>query len=200
MSEEKTPSDQTVRQNGKIALGNKRGKDLSIKFSVALERSVQKANLVNREPAGRADFGFVERQFAAEMFRCPPVQSKSSPRRDVLPNFPHRPHPQADFFHRLARHRRLLALPRLNFAADRRPVASTADARRPLNEQNLVPSYDHGDDGIKHKINRLRSARPGHSSQSLGDSDEASHFLDVLFMTRRFVGFGFGIDAEWVNP
>src|SRR5262245_40984215 len=104
-------------------LGSERGKDLLlIKFPVAFERTVQTANLVNREPAGIAHFCCVECQFAADVLRHPPVQSKSSPRRNVLPNLSNRPHGQADFFHRLPRHRRLLSLSRLDFTADRRPM------------------------------------------------------------------------------
>jgi hypothetical protein len=145
------------RKKWEIALINERGKDLPIKFPVAFERAVHTANLINREPAGVAHFCCVERQFTADVLRDPPVQSKSSPRRNVLPNLPNRPHRQADFFHRLSRHRRFLTLSRLDFPTDRRPMPSTSNVRRPLNKQNLFPFCDHGDDGVKHEFDRFVS-------------------------------------------
>ena len=144
-----------IRNGQAIALGSDRGKDLPIKFPVAFERAVQTANLVNREPAGIAHFCCVECQFTAHVLRHPPVQSKSSPRRNVLPNLPNRPHRQADFFHRLPRHRSFLTLPRLDFTADRRPMSSASDVCRPLNKQNLFPFCDHGDDGVEHGLTGL---------------------------------------------
>src|SRR5262249_35609745 len=140
-----------------IALGDERGQDLLIEFAVAFERAVQTANLVNREPAGVAHFCRVERQFTADVLRHPPVQYKSSPAGNVLPNLPSRPHRQANFLHRLSRHRRFLTLSGLDFAAHRRPMPSASDGCRSLNEQNLLPSCDHGDDGVKHEFDRFVS-------------------------------------------
>ena len=95
---------------------------------------------------------------ACRLFRHPPVQFKSAPRRDVLPNLPNRPHGQAHFLHRLPRHRRFLALTGLHFAAHRRPMPSAPNVRRPLNEQNLFPIRNHGDDSVEHEFDGFVSA------------------------------------------
>src|SRR5690606_31926750 len=91
-------------------------------------------------------------QLTADILRHPPVQFKGPPHRDVLPNLPNRPHHQAHFLHRLARHRHFLALTSLHFAAHRRPIPSAPNVRRPLNEQKFFPIRNHGDDGVEHSL------------------------------------------------
>src|SRR5262249_24131475 len=138
-------------------LGDERGEDLPIKFAVAFEGAVQTPNLVNCEPAGIAHFRCIEGQFTADVLRHPPGQYKSSPAGTVLPNLSKGPPRQANFLHRLSRHRRFLTLSGLDFAAHRRPMPSASDVCRSLNEQNLLPSCDHGDDGVKHEFDRFVS-------------------------------------------